>query len=514
METIKCQHCNESNSATAEFCEYCGAPLKYDEDVKDDTDNIKKNRIQELAKEELAFPAPAQECEDLECRDIRLEFNYNRFYTEKFSGVLEFKITNLTNKALSPSFRLDSDILKNPVLKNIPLTPSSSKLLHFQIYFDEHSGGEHLMNLWISYRRDNEPVIYCAEPTIFVGRKDESPSQVIFNMGKMVNLEDVQKAMGINFDINIGELVKTSSIKNLSELTTVKLPDNYHLVRLFFDHEETEKKLKSSITCTTSIIDRRFNYNVSEITSSSLFIENDNRNIVIISKDEITFGRNRGNDVILRLLPRSKENDPKSMRISGDKHFILKLTQGKLTLQDQSTNGTFFQNEKVSNILNLLPNVKYNISLAKIFDISIFPYPFAPLSLQNLNQYLYELRTELGRLWDLSSRTDIGSVKIERVNSIPTEEKYLLLFSTITIGSSSKNSICIRGEKIEEIHCRILNINKHFYLERLSSGGILKVNDLSVNICSLIPLDYGMTIEIGDKKMLFRQYEQKYIEKQ
>ena len=71
----------------------------------------------------------------------------------------------------------------------------------------------------------------------------------------------------------------------------------------------------------------------SKLEMAMLLFENDSR-VLLIPKRRITIGRNRGSTIVLRFLPRSKENDRCSLDISRY-HMKLEVTSKGLRVEDR-----------------------------------------------------------------------------------------------------------------------------------------------------------------------------------
>ncbi len=517
-----CPKCGKENEMGAAFCQFCGAamhPETRDESLAPASDEGEE-RVEDIAAEvpdEAAAPAEPQEEEDLLCGDLLLEFNDNHPYLQGCKGVLEFRVTNLSAYSLTPKISLESGQAQKPRRRR--LAPGDKKTVRLQIDLDEHTAGEELLNIMVVYKRNTQPVAYCAETIINVLERDLSPSQFVLNMQRMIDASQGGKVMGVNQEIlkDIKDLIKSDKITSVNDLLRKRMSDNFRTLDLEFDHEHTDE-LRKRVTTTVGVdpVDGRFDLDVEPLEKSSLYIESDDVNVVLVSKPKVTFGRNRTNDIVLRRLPRHEEdNDERSMQVSGEEHCALIFHPvGAALIDEGSTNGTYFLDRDIRSepqcALDLPPNVKYPIAIADALELQLVTYPFSSPMPDNLSVYLRRLHTECGGLWDVASTLDISAVKIERVDNVP-DEKYIVVLNSIKIGTSNRNALCLRGEGIDEIQCRILNINGSYYLERLAEGGILNVEGIKANVCSLIPLKTGMTIEIGDKTLNLREYEQKHL---
>jgi zinc ribbon protein/FHA domain-containing protein len=522
MENFICPECGRENYPGVVLCSKCGAVLC--EDSVDVVGSTLFGAVGDVVFQDTNAPCMEH---DLKLKDFRIEFNDNRIYIGNYNSILNFRITNLADNDLKPRIKINSRLIDESWQENIK--PGDSKDVNFEFLAGDKYVGRHSLVIELSYYHKKQPVVFTCRTCISILHQDYPASRFIDNLEKLRPVDVATLGIGNNIDLipKLKILVNESGVEAVKDFDMKLMPESY---REFNFELAYNKTVQIQPFFTDVGIDERFSMNVPRISKASLYISDDDINHVLVSGKEVKFGRDYDNDIILRYLPIDKkdsENHKKSMVISRFSHFVLRITSYGLKLIDKnSTNGTYSRNKKIRKILGIESGIRQEISIAKTLSLSILTQPFYSPSSAALAKYLQTFKCSCGPLWKSAEKSKISSVKIERLNNLADEEAYVIFYNCISIGSSKHNSICIKGDDIEPVHCRILNIDSRLYLEvppkckdckdDPASSDLktsVKVNGKPVNSCQLVPLDFGMNIEIGSKNLLFRKYEQKHIGK-
>ena len=125
-------------------------------------------------------------------------------------------------------------------------------------------------------------------------------------------------------DLHLDEMIKSRKIKSAYDFMTEykKLPPKFQILRLTFDPDRSEQLTNSLTTTKKAAKGKRIvEYARGSLTDSAcLQVQSKDRpvNIVLVSKSKITLGKNRRNDIITRICPRSVANDNQSNQIQDN----------------------------------------------------------------------------------------------------------------------------------------------------------------------------------------------------
>ena len=197
-----------------------------------------------------------------------------------------------------------------------------------------------------------------------------------------------------------------------------------------------------------------------------------------LSKKEIKIGRAKANDIIL--------NDPTVSRV----HAVIKCDEGKLSILDSSTVGTFINNEKIS-----------SSSLSFNDRITIGPYSIFARECDE-NKESSELRTtchektlavplpekqaEKSFLLQQASLKFVKGVEKNRTVQIEKEK--------LTFGKTDDNDLVLTDEFVSRHHGEIYFRNGEFFIRDLGSKNGIFINGKRVKGSVLAP---GSRIDIG-----------------
>jgi len=250
----------------------------------------------------------------------------------------------------------------------------------------------------------------------------------------------------------------------------------------------------------------------------------DGRRTLLLTRSRLTFGRNRGNDIVLRFMPPGPENDAFSRAISRT-HFRVELNPEGIEFFDQSRSGLEV-NYSVVRDRELVParyagdvthvDVGVTGTVDKQFRLEMLM--LAPDHRESLEELKFwdELYCELvggglGRTWRDSLDTRLDAVRFDRVENMP-EESYVLLLREALIGGSRSQSAIVLNQGGAKNQARLLHIDRSFWLEPLPAGSLIYVDGDPCPPRSLIPLSPGTEIRFGTETATFDRFTQSYLE--
>jgi len=237
-----------------------------------------------------------------------------------------------------------------------------------------------------------------------------------------------------------------------------------------------------------------------------------------------TFGRNRGNDVITRFLPRSQENDTKTAKLSR-RHLELELTDEGLQFHDHSSSGVCLDSHPVGDGELLRKDdagpahiLELGDPLGSFFGLDLYLFaqpddPFQRSEQQIRNTLCYEALDEPLRQLSHAEASQIDTVLLTRTDELEHQEAYVLLCQHASIGNSETfSSIAIDDDDIQKDHARILYAGRTFWLEnRTGDPSLVQIDGDPLPPLELAPLSCKMELTFGSTTTVFDRAAQLHL---
>lgn len=255
------------------------------------------------------------------------------------------------------------------------------------------------------------------------------------------------------------------------------------------------------------------------------FFFEDGRRTLVIARARITLGRSRDNDVVLRFLPPSEENDNYSRSISRT-HCIAELIAEGIEVRDESNRGIEI-NYRVVQDRELIPaayagdvvHLELGVTgtVPKKFELEMALFGPDKRTAREELEYWDELYCEVveGRMSRLHREAlDVGlnAVRYDRVTSLPGEESYVHLLREALLGGSPAQSAIVLKESGSQAQARLLHLDRTFWLEPLPGGLPVRVNGELAPPRELVPLSPGMEVKFGSEVARFDRPSQRYLD--
>ncbi|MBP60006.1 MAG: hypothetical protein CMJ62_00650 [Planctomycetaceae bacterium] len=258
--------------------------------------------------------------------------------------------------------------------------------------------------------------------------------------------------------------------------------------------------------------------------AAGLFFE-DGRRTLLYARPRLTFGRSRDNDVVIRFLPRSAENDGNSRNVSRT-HFISEFIPDGIEIRDESRSGVEL-NYAVVREREVIPTshsgevtaIQMGVTgtVPKSFTLEMITFGPDRYEEQDELEFWHELYTELvsGRLSRLAREAlsqRLDAVRFDRVENLAAEESYVLLLREALIGGSPNTASIVLGDSNPAVKARILHLDRSFWLEPLSPTQLPSIDGEELPLRSLTRLSPGMELNFAGEIARFDKPAQLHLD--
>jgi len=518
----------------AKFCHQCGYNLVETrggkpEETKGETQNLVSLQgyspvpepvvivpEQRMATPELVVASPAKESakphEKSNSRGLALSINTNQFYMQGFRAVLDIKIDNTSDKPFeSIEVEASGDLLGRVERWSCSLGACEGLRKRFGLKLED--AGIEMIEFRVHARLGDSVYSYWAEADLPVFEKTDRLSDIQIQADRFINVgggASGSKDMAHAVTVNIENLVKQEKIQNANDLMREyrKFPPDFEILPLVYDPRgggEHAGAFGTKPKGGKRIVDSRRG---SPADTASLRVKTDDRpfHVLLIAKAQVGLGKNRGNDIVTRICPRSPEHDHLSNQMSRD-HCRIELTpKGALIRDLQSVNGTFLDGRQIKDHGCPIEGRNKELDLAGVFKLGV----------RRLGQdartdgaaYRALMEGGPGQLWDTADQAGIESIVLTRLGNLGSDdangcECYCLVYRLATIGSNQDCALCITEKGVEPVHAAVVYLRDRFYLENLSESPNVVVNERTLLKSELMPLSFGDRIRIVRLEMEF-----------
>lgn len=226
------------------------------------------------------------------------------------------------------------------------------------------------------------------------------------------------------------------------------------------------------------------------------------RNLCLLAQREVRLGRQRGNDIVLRVLPASPENDTRSRLISSS-HALLELKTGEIVWRNlDCANGTMVGDRLIK------------AREGCVLQQSMMLRPGNALALDCL---LHEeadsgeaYRLFEGRLGVPPSADPARTpaVRLTRRDNLPGQEEYLVFQHGLLIGRDPRCPLRLDSPSVAGQHAVIWRLGGSFWLEPLQAEQPTQAGGRVVPLDHLAPLSPGLFLRLGEAELTVAAYGQ------
>lgn len=276
--------------------------------------------------------------------------------------------------------------------------------------------------------------------------------------------------------------------------------DRYYQLPLKVDHDRTDDRPRLATSVPTGPALNRL-----------MFSFADGRRVLVFAQDCLRLGRNRdrGNDIVLRCVPRSPDHDRKSLNLSKE-HCQIFLTPQGVCVRDLGTSlGTALNEQRLTSERPHPLAVEYDghvqrLLLADSFELALrlFAAPEAPSAsrLQMCHElYAEAVESRVEETWEKAAAAAVEAVRIERRSNLPSEE-YVLLFRQAWLGTTDDCALRLPLTIRRTRAARVFYLGRRFWLERLDDSTAFSVDGREPSLRELWPLFPGQVLVLdGDE---------------
>ncbi len=440
-----------------------------------------------------AVTAGGHDPDNLDLSVVGIEINDSRFYMEKRSAVLDFKFVNNSDRRIS-RVKLSVKSAKfeqGEKSCTVSLRPEQPRF--HQLAILPSVAGEHLMDLTLCYCFDGVERVYTAQQTFQVLDESITPRNLTLHIDQSL------KAGG---DIGYGNSVRNQVkedihkgvIKTVNDLITRKYEPNWQRITLYLDE---------SVAAVSGPVRPVHEPDPDDEKIDRACLMAGPLHTAVVSSQDIKIGRNRhDNDIKLRVLPRNKQNDRYTLKISRT-HIVLRLDRDGLKLADNDTAmGTTVNDREIDGEALLSLKKPSRIGVAGVLTLKITPLVAGGGAVSKRSRY-----KALGRpdpLWKLAERHGLRAVKIERMENLADRECYVIVFRWMNIGADPDSEFLLPETGVPMF--RLLRFGERFWLESISDSA--EINGDEIEPGEAVALETDMEIRAGAARAQFCTFSQ------
>ena len=377
---------------------------------------------------------------------ITLEINDNHFYGEKCAGALEFRLVNQTAaKIKDVYFSVTARYLGRIDERRYDLRPGSLRDAHERIQVLPELPGEHVVNVEVRYRVDEERHKWVSQLSLMVFARNTNPSTVVID-------RSLHAGRNIGYGLSISDRfekdIAKGVIRDFNDMISQVYPPTWKPLDLARREARKAHEIEESVA-------RR-----PWLQKAALVFADPNAEemrVLLLALGEVRLGRKRGhNDIVLRVLPRSAENDDLSCRITASRpHLKIALQADGLFVIDQDTaGGTHLDGHPVRGAARLPLRRACELDVAGALRLRLTPHRDDQQS-GAITAEQCECLGPCDALWRTGERLGLRGLLIERVGNLAREERYLIVYRWVEcpgdLGTGSSPRADDSGDAVQRV---------------------------------------------------------------
>ena len=353
---------------------------------------------------------------------LRLEINDGKFYLEGDQAALHVRVSSngvsevrqLVISAMGK--RLGHDAFSVPAL-------SSEQQRSFMISLEPDRPGEHVVNISLRFFIGDEAHEWSAQTLLRVLGRTENPSNLTLVFDQ--RLQGHKIGYGISIRNELKEGLARGLIRDMNDLRAQAFPECWQPIRTYRTNAGPPP-----LTIQERLVGRSAPL---RNASLSLLRETGEQRIHLYGGPLVRIGRSRKqNDLVLRRLPKSAENDRKSVLISREPHVTVRLNQDGILLNDASRNGTWLNGSLIDKSAALPLDTCSELDVGRAVRLAILPLLDAG-SAHQIGERLRKLDTA-DETWQLAERLGLRGLVVDRIDNAAQTERYIFVYRWVELG--------------------------------------------------------------------------------
>lgn len=233
------------------------------------------------------------------------------------------------------------------------------------------------------------------------------------------------------------------------------------------------------------------------------------RNVSLAGGFRFRLGKDRSNDVVLRVLPPSKDNNEKSLQLSGH-HADIHFRDGEVVWRNANCpNGTVIGGQSLGLTDQLPLQHGVTIQAASVLRLIVDLYhqeafdPDGDYSAFDLQPVVED--------GPRTAPEEATAIRIRRTDELAALEQYVLFPRSVLIGRDLGCPVLIADPSMQERHARLLLLRSGLWIEPVSAEAFVSVDGQTLKPNELARIVPNTQVQCGDVSILVMRRFQHYL---
>jgi hypothetical protein len=232
------------------------------------------------------------------------------------------------------------------------------------------------------------------------------------------------------------------------------------------------------------------------------------RNVCLLARREVRLGKNRDNDVVVRVLPPSPANDAQTDRISRH-HALLQFTRDEVVWRNLGSNGTVVAGQPLPAGASRALYQGATVSPAGVLPLTCtLCYDEPPAGAEVYTRF----EQRLGFPGAPPPPQRVQAVRLRRQDGLAGREEYVVFPRGVFVGSDPACPVRVEDPSAAPLHAQVLWLGGGFWLEPLQASRTTLAERRPVAPDHLVPLYPGLTLTLGAAELTVAPYHQMHID--
>jgi hypothetical protein len=437
---------------------------------------------------------PGLDPAEIDVCPVTVEMNRNRFYMEGRNGILELRFS-VPAAAADVAFACEVNCeMCHWGSEPLVLRARGSRVSRVQV--KPICSGEVLLDILVECRLADQTRAFTGQHLIRVLEPTVTPQSLSITIDQSMRAEG--SVYGASIRNQADDLIKKGFIRTNNDLLEQQFADNWQRVDLYPTNPAAggpPRREVLSVRVVPSLPRRGDSRERAGLVLDDAWAPG---RILLLGQQQVRFGRQREvNDVVLRFVPKSPENDEKTGRISREQ-MALSLQADGLVLTDLSSGQTTRLNGKpVGPRGAAVPLDRPSDVDAGALRLRVWPFLDGGRAAGADSAARYTLLGGPDEVWRTAERLGLRSVRVDRVGNAAEDESYLLVYRWAGIGRSEANEVPLPGAELEDVAVRLVRLGRQLWVESLSGRGVVRAGGAEVGHGFAGPLSVGLPIQVG-----------------